>query len=361
MSLNRIAVASPDRTKTPMVKAGFVLIAVFWIGYFGHASAWTALGAPKMEASILVRRIIAMTGGIAMTVTAHAAVMVIGGSFLRRGLIALAGAVLCCVGFSGLNTIVFFVIQPIMPDEPPLLAFRVYLLQMSWVFTTWLAAYLGMMAISDLQVEREHAARAEAQAQRARLDMLRYQLNPHFLFNTLNSISSLVLDRRNVEAERVILRLSRFLRHTIDCDSAAMSSLGKEVEIQREYLEIEAARFGPRLEVRCAVPETLFDCLVPSLLVQPIVENAIKHAAARSQDVTHLTIGAMAQGDVLTIYVEDDGPGLPDDGVGRLGLGLKNTQERLATRYGAAGRLRLVKRAPRGLRVELEFPLERAG
>jgi LytS/YehU family sensor histidine kinase len=360
MSDQRNASPFGERPRTPMVKAGFVLIAVFWLGYFGHAFAWTALDPRALEFQHILRRVLAVIGGVALTVTAHAAVMVIGGSYARRGLVALTGAVICCIAFSALNTLIFYVIAPVNEGEAPLMVFRIYVLQMAWVFATWLAAYLSMMAITDLQVEREHAARAEAQAHRARLDMLRYQLNPHFLFNTLNSISTLVLDKRNEEAETVILRLSRFLRHTIDNDSFAKSPLGREVEIQREYLEIEAARFGPRLEVNCAVPESLYDCLTPSLLLQPIVENAIKHVASRSSGVTRLTINADVKGDALVLSVEDDGPGFPDAESPRMGLGLRNTQDRLTTLYGEAGQLRLINRAPNGLRVELELPLERA-
>jgi LytS/YehU family sensor histidine kinase len=157
----------------------------------------------------------------------------------------------------------------------------------------------------------------------------------------------------------MLLRLSRFLRHTVDADSSHMSTLGVEMAVQREYLQIEKARFGERLTVSCDVPEDLRDCLAPSLLLHPIVENAIKHAVAQSDRAARLWIGAQSLGDRLLLFVEDDGPGLAGAAC-REGIGWRNTRERLDTLYGPRATMRVAAGRAGGVRIELELPLERA-
>jgi LytS/YehU family sensor histidine kinase len=219
------------------------------------------------------------------------------------------------------------------------------------------------MATMDLHAERERTAVARAQANEAQLNMLRYQLNPHFLFKTLNAISALVLDRRNAEAERMLLRLSNFLRHTVDSDALHMSTLAREADMQREYLMIESARFGDRLRCHCDLPGSLGDCLVPSLLLQPIVENAIKYAVAPRSGEAHLWLGGREEAGRLVLTVEDDGPGLAATahGAGGAGVGWRNTRDRLATMYGEGAEMRILE-GPRagGVLVEIDMPLERA-
>ena len=204
----------------------------------------------------------------------------------------------------------------------------------------------------------ERSVRAESLAHQARLQALRYQLNPHFLFNTLNAISTLVVDKRNAEAGKMIARLSDFLRMTLERPDVEEVPLAEEIEFVRRYLEIEQVRFGDRLAVKIDVDDDAWSARVPTLLLQPLVENAIRHSVAPREHGGRVTIEARAIGGRLHLTVADDGPGLDGKGNGNgTGIGLANTRERLEQLYGDAHRFDLVN--GHGLRAQLELPLRR--
>lgn len=343
-----------------MWRAGLILVGVFWVGYLMHATAWTAMDSGAIEWELLLRRMVSVAIGVACSGAAHFIVTMADGPFPSRVATTFAGAVVSWLVFCAANTVIFYVLRPVVPAVSPADAFVTYLLQFSWIFAAWMGAYVALMAVIDLQAERERAVRALAQAQAAQLAMLRYQLNPHFLFNTLNSISTLVLDRRNAEAEEMLLRLSGFLRHSIDTDAANKSTLGKEASMQREYLGIEAARFGDKLSCHCDWPAALNDCLVPSMVLQPLVENAVKYAVAPAGGAANIWLGSREADGRLVLYVEDDGPGIDPARARREGVGWSNTRDRLATLYGDAAEMRIL-RGDRGggVLVELDMPLER--
>ena len=222
----------------------------------------------------------------------------------------------------------------------------------------WTALYLGLQYASALRDERERALRAEAHAHRARLQALRYQLNPHFLFNALNGVSTLVTEARTREATDMLAHLSDFLRLTLEADDASEVALADEIEFVRRYLDIEQARFGDRLAVRIDVaPETL-GAAVPAHAFQPLVENAVKYAVAPRRDGGSITIEATRDGDTLVVAIVDDGPGLtPGDGpASGLGVGLGNVRDRLQELYGADGHLVLDETTGGGLRATMRFP-----
>ncbi|MDZ4777752.1 MAG: histidine kinase [Alphaproteobacteria bacterium] len=351
---------SEARHTTSMWRAGLILVGVFWVGYLMHATAWTAMDSGQIEWELLQRRLVSVTIGVICSTAAHFIVTRVDGTFPRRVSTTFACTVVSWLVFCASNTTIFYVLSSVKPDVAPSDAFLTYLLQFSWIFAAWMGAYVALMAVIDLQAERERAVMAQAQAQAAQLAMLRYQLNPHFLFNTLNSISSLVLDKRNAEAEQMLLRLSGFLRHTIDSDSIHKSTLGREANMQREYLGIEAARFGDKLRCHCDLPEALHDCMVPSMLLQPLVENAIKYAVAPANKTAHIWLGGSAENGRLILYVEDDGPGIDPNRTRKEGVGWSNTRDRLATLYGAAAEMRITRGSRGGgVLVELDMPLER--
>jgi LytS/YehU family sensor histidine kinase len=189
--------------------------------------------------------------------------------------------------------------------------------------------------------------------------MLRYQLNPHFLFNTLNAISTLVLDGQNRTANLAVSRLSEFLRYTLDQDPMKKVTLRQELDALNLYLGIEKLRFGDRLRLEFDVDERVESALVPSLLLQPLVENAMKYAISPREQGGSVTILAGIESGGLRLAVQDDGPGLPPIAAaanGR-GVGLRNTRERLNVLYGDRHRIEAVDVAP-GLRVEMRLPLE---
>jgi two-component sensor histidine kinase len=229
----------------------------------------------------------------------------------------------------------------------------------TYLLLCWSALYFGIYYYESVQKEREATLRATALAQESQVKMLRYQLNPHFLFNTLNAISTLILDRDNDTASLAVSRLSAFLRHTLDQDPMKKVTLRDELEALDLYLGIEQLRFGTRLKLRHEVDAGALDALVPSLLLQPLVENALKYAIAPAEAGGTLQVGARLLGERLVLFVADDGPGVANPaalGAGR-GVGLRNTRDRLDVLYGRRARFESRNTQP-GLRVEIEFPAE---
>ena len=161
-----------------------------------------------------------------------------------------------------------------------------------------------------LQQQREATLRAATLAQEAQLKMLRYQLNPHFLFNTLDAISTLILDSENRTANQAVMRLSEFLRYTLDQDPMKKVTLRQEIEAMNLYLTTEKLRFGDRLRLEFAVEERALEALVPSLLLQPLIENAVKYAVSPSERGGAIRVEGRARGSMLELAVADDGPGL---------------------------------------------------
>jgi glucose-6-phosphate-specific signal transduction histidine kinase len=230
----------------------------------------------------------------------------------------------------------------------------------TYVILCWSGLYFGIKYYKGLQEERQRALKAGAMAHEAQLKMLRYQLNPHFLFNTLNAISTLILERDNQTANLAVTRLSDFLRYTLHNDPMQKSSLDQELKSLDLYLEIEKVRFQERLRVTFDIGERARKALVPSLITQPIIENAIKYAVAPREEGGSLLISAHVVNDRLIIEIADDGPGL--DGEPRSsnggGVGLRNTRERLHQMYGDGFTLELGRARPNGLRVIMAFPYE---
>ena len=232
----------------------------------------------------------------------------------------------------------------------------------SWYFfyAAWASFYIAMSAAQRMRLAERRAARAEREAQSAQLRALRYQVNPHFLFNTLNSLSSLVLARRDEEAERMIVSLSSFFRSSLTLDPSDDVTLAEEMELQQLYLEIEKVRFPKRLKVRIDVPEDLRTARVPPLILQPLVENAIKHAVARTTEPVALTIAAREEDARLVLTIENDrGPGAAGPGEHGTGVGLANVCERLAARFGREADCESGPRPGGGWRVTLAMPIER--
>ena len=260
-----------------------------------------------------------------------------------------------------INTAYMEIVKPgwAMEHEPKPLEIFVGTLSSMALLLCWTGLYYGVKFYERLQLEREATLKASALAQEAQLKMLRYQLNPHFLFNTLNAISTLVLDGQNRTANLAVSRLSEFLRYTLDQDPMKKVTLRQELDSLNLYLGIEKLRFGDRLRLEFDVDERAESALVPSLLLQPLVENSMKYAIAPREQGGAVTIIAGIEDGSLRLAVVDDGPGLPAaaaTGNGR-GVGLRNTRERLKVLYGDTHRVEVVDAAP-GLRVEIRLPLE---
>lgn len=202
---------------------------------------------------------------------------------------------------------------------------------------------------------------ARMEAVQAQLSALRFQINPHFLFNTLNAINSLIVTQRTAQAERMLTRLADFLRATLAEPTSGLSTLEHELSVIEAYLEVEAVRFPDRLRVAYDCPPDLRDALVPDFILQPLVENAIKHAVAPAERPVTIILAARAEAGLLDITVSDDGdlaPGRPAAAPG-LGVGLANVRDRLALLFGDRAAL-TVAQDEGGCRVALRLPLTRA-
>lgn len=207
--------------------------------------------------------------------------------------------------------------------------------------------------------ERETlAARLEAQLADARLGALRMQLHPHFLLNSLNAVSVIVRDRDTVTATRILDHLGAMLRRVMRSDRPVEVPLAEELEFVHQYLAIEEIRFPDRLRPEFDIDQSLLRALVPEFILQPLVENAIRHGLARRMEATLLRIEVRRDGGSLVLSVTDDGPG-PASSIQTAGegVGLTNTRERLSTMYGTAASMTLRTTPLGGAVAEVRLPL----
>lgn len=231
----------------------------------------------------------------------------------------------------------------------------------AFTLLAWSLLYFAIKHHDAMTAERERAARAEALAQKAQLEALRYQIHPHFLFNTLNAISTLVADQRGADATRMLARLGDFLRATLDGRATEQVTLAEELEFVQRYVDIEQVRLGERLVVQVDVPPEARPAHVPWLLLQPLVENAIRHGVSMREEGGTVTIQARRDGSQLSLVVADDGPGWaggPAPGNGN-GIGLANTRERLRALYGDRQSLE-VDSGTGGARISIRLPFRSA-
>jgi len=249
----------------------------------------------------------------------------------------------------------------------PYMQFRIALDSMVvWLFffMAWSAYYLAIQSQAQALTAQRRAAEAESAAQAAQLRALRYQVNPHFLFNTLNSLSSLVMTGRTDRAEAMLLALSTFFRSSLSLDPAADISLAQEIDLQRLYLEIEKTRFPDRLKVEIDVPDQLQSARLPALILQPIVENAIKYGVSKTRHKVLIRIaGQMLADGRMAITVsnqllsgkKNELPAATHEGTG---LGLANVVERLETRFGNKAQCRYGPMPGGGFKVTLTMPVQ---
>ncbi|HVY85032.1 MAG TPA: histidine kinase [Caulobacterales bacterium] len=234
-----------------------------------------------------------------------------------------------------------------------------YYFMFGWVLMLWGLVQALLAYHFEIVAQSRAVARAQSLAYDAQLRMLHYQINPHFLFNTLNAISTLVLDKRTELAEAMLMRLSGFLRYSLDRQPTELAALSAELEAQRKYLEIEQTRFGDKLRVRFDVEPGLERARLPSLILQPILENAIRYAITPSADGGEISVSARRDGGTLRIRVDDDGPGFAPEAPKRgRGVGLANARERLMLIYGDQAGLSAENLKPHGCRIELWLPIE---
>ncbi len=230
-----------------------------------------------------------------------------------------------------------------------------------WVPFT-LILYIGVLLAAYAMDNFHRASALSAELAQAQLSALRAQLHPHFLFNALNAAVGLVRAREPEEGVRVLTHLSELLRHLLQDTASQEIPLRDELALLDRYLAIERARFGERLTTSVGVVDGVGNALVPSMVLQPLVENAVRHGVARREAPVHVRIEAFAESNRLHLRVTDDGPGLPIGWTldGATGVGLKNTRARLAALYGAGGCLDLERAAGGGVRADVMIPLHQS-
>ncbi|HUQ82715.1 MAG TPA: histidine kinase [Gemmatimonadaceae bacterium] len=307
-----------------------------WQEIFWQANEWLILGALTPIAYWLAQRYPIRPPLVARNLIAHA-----------------GGALLLCIGWATTGASLRWVLG-IAPDGASKVA------QMTgWLLTTipWgtfmYFTTLGCIHAFGYFVEARQreaqAARLAAQVAEARLGALRTQLHPHFLFNSLNAITVLVRDQDTASAGRMLELLSDVLRQVLRSDQTHEITLAEEVDFLERYLAIEQVRFSDRLRVRFDVDDALRDAAVPAFVLQPLVENALRHGIAKRADGGLVEVAAKREGDTLVLSVSDNGPGVDSESdpadTGGNGLGLANIRERLTTMYGARASLDLRARA----------------
>jgi signal transduction histidine kinase len=340
--------AEGDTRRFADLRIALKSIGAFWLLYFSLITLRAvALQYPEFW-EMMVRRLAVVAMGVVITFLVYLALR----PARKLSLNAYAGiaALLCLPAsllFSAVNYSVFYIIAPLdstsMEDSmkemnwsPLEMAIRsIAESSLSWyfLFAAWAAFYVAMSYARQLRAADRRTAILAREAQEAQLRALRYQINPHFLFNTLNSLSSLILSQKTDTAERMLMNLSTFFRATLSADPTADIALEEEIKLQRLYLDIEQIRFPQRLTVEIDIPKPLLGTRVPVLILQPIVENAVKYGVAKSKRPVTVRISAYEEAGRLHIKVKDDGDAPPPDGDGGTGVGLRNVCERLNARY----------------------------
>ncbi|HTU09929.1 MAG TPA: histidine kinase [Allosphingosinicella sp.] len=329
----RAAPAQPGARFFRRLAIGVIL--GFWLTYFiTLTAARLAISASESWPLIAARGLMSLLAMLLSFAILAALRRARGRGPARRVLIAAGLALAGCMVHAALNPVVFMQFVPVSSPWSVLIAeYPISLLSFLWQYVAVSVMLLALTYGEDLTEREERIVSLQAQANAAQLSALRYQLNPHFLFNTLNSVASLIAKRPG-EAEAMVVSLSDFLRSTLQMDTGKEITLGEEVQLQSLYLEIEKARFPNRLEVAIDVPPETANALVPNLISQPLIENAIKYGVARSQAPVRLDVIARAEGGVLVLEIRNDGGDAETPLPGGTSTGLRNVANRLRLHFG---------------------------
>ncbi len=279
-----------------------------------------------------------------------------------------AGALAMCVAWAALGVLLRV---EIFPHGENASAQKLWLDFVSWVLITLpfgVGVYFALVGIqhsffyfAQARERETQAARLAAQLSEARLGALRMQLHPHFLFNSLNAITVLVRDQNTAAASRTLELLSDLLRQVLRTDESHETTLDAEVDFLRRYLAIEQVRFSDRLRPRIEVDPAVARAAVPRFLLQPLVENALRHGIARRADAGLVQVSANRENDELVLTVRDDGPGLPPTPDTESGVGLSNTRARLAALYGGDATLEVANAEGGGVIATVRLPYHETG
>ena len=341
-------------------RSTLILIAAFWVFTFTVLSARAVVSETLPFDVLGPRRLVTSAFG---TLLCLIMVRLLGqlrtSSFPRWIAWGMIGAFAMAISLTAFSMTMNRVLAPLPGTVPPELPELV-----QWVLIwfgyclAWTGAHLALTYHWQVQDEQQRAVALIERTQEAQIAALRYQVNPHFLFNTLNSISALVLEHRNEDAEAMLLNLCAFVRTTFAKDARALIPLSEEIALQRLYLAIEETRFSERMRVVYEIPQDLAGAHVPTLILQPLVENALRHGVGESETMTTVRICAARLGDRLQLIVEDDGAG--GRSAGGNGMGLSNVRDRLRAHFGEDASFEAKRRKAGGFRADISLPLQGA-
>ena len=353
-----------SRSTLLLRRAAVPLILIFYATQFSTMTLSRFMRVSGEGLDVILPRLIVAACGILFSLLNLQIQKRVGGRGLRKRMLVAAGLAIAGAYFhAAVNLSVFSYFFGFESRSFPAFLTTFYLSGQDWL---WFYSAISVMLLAltyaaDLAERDDEVAALQSLAHVAQIKALRYQLNPHFLFNTLNSIAALIGKRRSDDAERMLESLSDFLRSTLKMDSEKEIPLAKEIELQSLYLDIEKTRFPVRLQVSIDVPPALRDALVPNLITQPLVENSIKYGVARSSERVNLEIVAREVNGQLSLQIRDDG-GNADGPTPQWGTrtGLRNVSERLSLHFGAAAKLTAGPRPGGGFSTEILMPLSRA-
>lgn len=335
----------------------------YWLGVFGLSSVlWAIVGTDPFESALGKMIHYAICSVLTWAITAlvlrlHRARVRPGRSLMR--LVALC-FVLSLIAAPVWALIGFGIYTAFVWPLPALFNWRDFGYDMVYgggLFFGWSCLVVTLIYSFEMRAGERRLAALREEALTAQMRALHYQVNPHFLFNTLNSIAGLIEEGASARAGHMVLSLAAFLRATLTLDPLQDVPLAAELALQRDYLAIEGERFSDRMDLRIDVPEALGGALVPSLILQPLIENALKHGLGRTTGRVAIALTARGEGGRLRLTVENDMP--PGDGGAPLGmgLGLRNLSDRLRLRFHDDCRFEAGPVAPGRYRVALDLPL----
>jgi two-component system LytT family sensor kinase len=343
----------------PRTRAVVWLTLAFWLSNLAILTTGNLLARNEQWMQLFAVRAALIGLGLLFCYAMHLALEKLGGRSFKRKIIAAAIlAPILAETFAWATYFGFAAMDPGRLSQPIDWGAAMFILGFwTWFFLAWAGLYLAVQYSFDVKEEQHRSFELQALAHTAKLRALHNQVNPHFLFNSLNSIAALIADKRTVEADRMVAKLGNFFRMTLAIDPTEDISLAEELKLQRAYLDIQQLRY-PDLEITVDLPDAVATAAVPALILQPIVENAVKYGVAGSLPPSTINIRASTSSDRLRLEVTDSGRPSAASAPPGAGVGLRNVQDRLFQRFGNQQHFSAGREPSGGFTVSIEMPLE---
>jgi two-component system LytT family sensor kinase len=352
------AVDGGTRSAKSRWRLTIVIILLFWTFWYLVQSAYMLVNDPNDLLKYALPRTLVGGTGAAISLAIAAVLDRLKGSRLSlRAIVAIALALFSTILHAVITRQIWLAFLPEMRETSSLLTIYTsdFVLR-CWFFASQSAIILALSYAADVREREDRIHNLQRLAHAAQLRALRNQLNPHFIFNALNSIAGLMSTKRVEEAEKMTINLADFLRTTLALDPQKLITLDEEIELQTLYLDVEKQRFPKRLQIEIDIDPELRRALVPSLITQPLVENSIKYAVARSSEPVHVRIAASANADRLQLTVEDCGGNASAPDCRSTKTGLSNVASRLSAHFGDLAQFQAA-RTESGFRNTILIPL----